>query len=161
MMLCATLSPTWAPRGMTARVAGSGRCPGGHSGGPGVSSVRELDLRRASKEPLRKKVEGQVLRKSLLGRLGLSGRVRGMSWEGLGRSWGDLGATLEAVRFRIVFLIDFERQKDAQREAFWEPKRSKNRSKNEVQIQERKSHLLESSWCDFGSISKVSWGQKC
>ena len=56
------------------------------------------------------------------GVLGLSGGVRGACWEGLGRSWGDLGATLEAVRFRIVFLIDFERQKGAQREAFWEPK---------------------------------------
>ena len=62
--------------------------------------------------------------------MGLSGGLRGASWEGLGRSWGDLGATLEAVRFRIVFLIDFERQKGAQREAFWEPKWSQNRSQN-------------------------------
>ena len=65
------------------------------------------------------------------GVLGLSGGVRGASWEGLGRSWGDLGATLEAVRFRIVFLIDFERQKGAQREAFGEPKWSQNRSQND------------------------------
>ena len=61
---------------------------------------------------------------------GLSGGVRGASWEGLGRSWGDLGATFKAVRFQIVFLIDFERQKGAQREAFGEPKWSQNQSKN-------------------------------
>ena len=53
------------------------------------------------------------VREASWGILGLSGGLRGASWEGLGRSWGDLGATLEAVRFRIVFLIDFERQKGA------------------------------------------------
>ena len=42
----------------------------------------------------------------------------GASWDGFGRSWGDLGATFGAVRFRIDFLIDFERDKGAQREAF-------------------------------------------
>ena len=68
------------------------------------------------------------------GLLGGPGGVRGASWERLGRSWGDLGATFKAVRFRIVFLIDFERQKGAQREAFGEPKRSQNRSQNEVEI---------------------------
>ena len=62
------------------------------------------------------------------GVLGLSGGVLGASWEGLGRSWGDLGAAFKAVRFRIVFLIDFGRQKCAQREAFWEPKCNPNRS---------------------------------
>ena len=41
---------------------------------------------------------------------------------GLGRSWGDLGATFQAVRFRIDFLIEFERQKGAKRDAFGEPK---------------------------------------
>ena len=76
----------------------------------------------------------QGVRKASWGVLGVSGRVRGASWEGLGRSWGDLGATFKAVRFRIVFLIDCERQKGAQREAFWEPKRSQNRSQNEVEI---------------------------
>ena len=65
------------------------------------------------------------------GVLGLSGGVRGASWEGLGRSWGDLGATFKAVRFRIDFLIDFERQKGAKREAFGEPKWSQNRSQND------------------------------
>ena len=63
--------------------------------------------------------------------LGLSGGVRGASWEGLGRSWSDLGAIFKAVRFRIDFLIDFERQKGAQREAFGEPKWSQNRSRND------------------------------
>ena len=64
------------------------------------------------------------------GVLELSGGVRGASWEGLGRSWGDLGATFKAVRFRIDFLIDFELQKGAKREAFGEPKWSQNRSQN-------------------------------
>ena len=66
--------------------------------------------------------------------LGLSGGVRGASWEGLGRSWGVLGATFKAVRFRIDFLIDFERQKGAKREAFGEPKWSQNRSKNDSKL---------------------------
>ena len=91
------------------------------------------------------------------GVLGLSGGVRGASWEGLGRSWGDLGATLEAVRFRIVFLIDFERQKGAQREAFWEPKWSQNRSQKDSKSKSIfKSEkipfktVLEPSWADLG-----------
>ena len=74
------------------------------------------------------------VREASWGVLGLSGGARGASWEGLGRSWGDLGATLEAVRFRIVFLIDFERQKGAQRDAFWEPKRRKKSIKKKVRI---------------------------
>ncbi len=74
------------------------------------------------------------VREASWGVLGVSGWVRGASWEGLGRSWGDLGATFKAVRFRIDFLIDFERQKGAKREAFGEAKWSKNRSKNEVEI---------------------------
>ena len=68
------------------------------------------------------------------GVLGLSGGVRGASWEGLGRSWGDLGATFKAVRFRIDFLIDFELQKGAKREAFGEPKWSQNRSQNDSKL---------------------------
>ena len=64
---------------------------------------------------------GAVLGGSWRGPGGLGG-VRGASWEGLGRSWGDLGATFGAVRFRIDFLIDFGREKGAQREAFGEPK---------------------------------------
>ena len=64
--------------------------------------------------------------------LGVSGGFRGASWEGLGRSWGVLGATFKAVRFRIDFLIDFERQKGAKREAFGEPKRNENRSQNDA-----------------------------
>ena len=63
--------------------------------------------------------------------LGLSGGVRGASWEGLGRSWGDLGATFQAVRFRIDFLIDFDRPKGANREALGEAKWSQNRSQND------------------------------
>ena len=79
----------------------------------------------------------------------------------LGTKLGGLGAAFGALRFFIICWSDLGSKKGAQKDAFWEPKRSKNRSKKEVQIQERKSHLLESSWCDFGSISDASWGQKC
>ena len=65
------------------------------------------------------------------GLFGGPGGVRRASWELLGRSWGDLGATFKAVRFRIVFLIDFECQKGAQREAFGEPEWSQNRPQND------------------------------
>ena len=78
----------------------------------------------------------------------------------LGAKLGGLGEAFEALRFLIIFWSDFGNKKGAQREAFWEPKRSKNRSKKEVKIQERKSRLLEASWCDFGSISNAAWGQK-
>ena len=45
-----------------------------------------------------------------------------------------LGATFGALGFLIIFLSDFGSKKGTQREAFWEPKRSKNQSKIEVQI---------------------------
>ena len=74
----------------------------------------------------------------------LLGSLLGASWEPLGASWGDLGpswgklcglgATFGALDFFIIFWSDFGSKKGAQREAFWEPKRSKNRSKKEVQI---------------------------
>ena len=101
------------------------------------------------------------VREASWGVLGLSGGLRGASWEGLGRSWGDLGVTLEAVRLRIVFLIDFERQKGAQREAFWEPKWSQNLSENDSKSKSIfKSEnipsrtVLETSWSRLGPI----WG---
>ena len=56
------------------------------------------------------------------------------------------------------FLIDFGRQKGAQREAFWEPKRSQNRSQNEVEISKRTSCVLEATWVDFGSFWEGLWG---
>ena len=68
------------------------------------------------------------------GLLGSSWVVLGWSCGGLGRSCGDLKATLRAVQFLIVFLIDFGRQKGAQREAFGEPKWHQNRSQNDVEI---------------------------
>ena len=52
----------------------------------------------------------------------------------LGAKFGGLGATFGALRCLIIFLCDFGAEKGAKREAFWEPKRSKNQSKNEVQI---------------------------
>ena len=59
--------------------------------------------------------------------LGALRALLGGSWGGLGRSWvgrswGDFGATCGAVQFSIDLLIDFGRQKGAQREAFGEPK---------------------------------------
>ena len=52
----------------------------------------------------------------------------------VGAKLGGLGATFGSLRFLIFFWIDFGSKKGAQREAFWEPKRSKNRLKKEVQI---------------------------
>ena len=101
------------------------------------------------------------------GVLGLSGGVRGASWEGLGRSWGDLGATFKAVRFRIDFLIDFERQKGAKRDAFGEPKWSQNRSQNDSKSKSIfKSEktlfktVLEPPWAHLAPFWVPSWAQK-
>ena len=66
------------------------------------------------------------VREASWGVLEVSGGVRGASWEDLGRSWADLVATFKAVRFQIDFLIDFDREKGAQREAFGEAKWSQN-----------------------------------
>ena len=52
----------------------------------------------------------------------------------LGVKLGGLGATFGALRFFMIFWSDFGSKKGAQREAFWEPKRRKNRSKNEVLV---------------------------
>ena len=52
----------------------------------------------------------------------------------LGAKLCGLGATFGALDFFMIFWSDFGSKKGAQREAFWEPKRSKNRSKKEVQI---------------------------
>ena len=76
-----------------------------------------------------------------LGFLGVSWEPLGSFLEPLGASWGDLGAklgglevTFGELRFFNFFWNDFGSKSGAQREAFWEPKRSKNRSKKEVQI---------------------------
>ena len=60
--------------------------------------------------------------------------------EPLGTIFGRLGAKLDgleatfgALGFLTIFWSDFGSKKGAQRDAFGEPKRSKNRSKNEVQ----------------------------
>ena len=121
----------------------------------------------------RKRLLGQMLRKSILGcpresgraswasgggpggLLGGPGGVRGASWERLGRSWGDLGATFKAVRFRIVFLIDFERQKGAQREAFGEPKWSQNRSQNNS----KSKSIFKSEKTPFKTVLGPSWSR--
>ena len=89
------------------------------------------------------------------GLLGGPGGVRGASWERLGRSWGDLGATFKAVRFRIVFLIDFERQKGAQREAFGEPKWSQNRSQNNS----KSKSIFKSEKIPFKTVLGPSWSR--
>ena len=73
--------------------------------------------------------------------LGVSGELLGSLLEPLGAILGrlgaklcGLGATFGALDFFMIFWNDFGSKKGAQREAFWEPKRSKNRSKKEVQI---------------------------
>jgi hypothetical protein len=85
----------------------------------------------------------------------LRGGVRGASWGGLGRSWGDLGPTFKAVHFPIVFLIDFERQKGAQREAFWEPKWSQNRSQNDS----KSKSIFKSEEIPFKTVLEPSWSR--
>ena len=68
---------------------------------------------------------------SLLGPLGcLLGPLGGH----LGASWGPLGASWKTLRRLLDFWVDFGSKKETQREAFWEPKRVKNRSEIEVQI---------------------------
>ena len=89
------------------------------------------------------------------GSWGSPGGVRGASWGSLGRSWGDLGVTFKAVRFRIVFLIDFERQKGAQREAFWEPKWSQNRSQNDS----KSKSIFKSEEIPFKTVLEPSWSR--
>jgi hypothetical protein len=120
-----------ASENVLGRPGGSGELLGASGGGPG--GVREASW----------------------GVLGHSGGLRGASWEGLGRSWGDLGATLEAVRFRIVFLIDLERQKGAQREAFWEPKWSQNRSQNNS----KSKSIFKSEKIPFKIVLGPSWSR--
>ena len=71
---------------------------------------------------------------------GLLGSLGGLL-KPLGAILGRLGAKLEwswatfgALYFFIMIWNDFGNKKGAQMEAFWEAKRSKNRSKIEVQI---------------------------
>ena len=52
----------------------------------------------------------------------------------LGAKLCGLGATLGALDFLMISLSEFGSKKGAQREAFWEPKWTKNRSKKDVQI---------------------------
>ena len=70
------------------------------------------------------------------------------SWESLGSVLEPLGAILGRLRAKLerfcvtfgalhvstIFWNDFGSKKDAQREAFWEAKQSKNQSKIELQI---------------------------
>ena len=120
-----------ASENVLGRPGGSGELLGASGGGPG--GVREASW----------------------GILGLSGGLRGASWEGLGRSWGDLGTILEAVRFRIVFLIDFERQKGAQREAFGEPKWTQNRSQNNS----KSRSIFKTEKIPFKTVLGPSWSR--
>ena len=90
---------------------------------------------------------------------GFLGAPLGTSWSlwgEIGMVWGDFWGIL----ILITFWNGFGSQKDAQRDALWEPKWSRNRSKIEVQILERKHHILEQAWIDLSSISEPSWGRK-
>ena len=95
------------------------------------------------------------------GRPGGSGRRLGGSWGcpggsggRLGRVLGALGATFKAVRFRIYFLIDFERQKGAKREAFGEPKWSQNRSQNDS----KSKSIFKNEKTLFKTVLGAPWG---
>ena len=68
------------------------------------------------------------------GSWGALGEVRGRLGTVLGATWSDLKGQLVARRGWIDFLIDFGREKGAQREPSWGVKRAQNRSKNEVEI---------------------------
>ena len=92
--------------------------------------------------------------------LGMLFGLLGSFLERLGAKLGWFGATFGTLQCLMISWSDFRSKKGTQREAFWEAKWSKNRSKIEVQIQERNSNLLESSWIDFGSIFKPSWDQQ-
>ena len=89
------------------------------------------------------------------GALGVSAGVRGASWESLGRSWGDLGTTFSAVGFRIDFLVDLERQKGAQREAFGQAKGSQNRSQNDS----KSKSIFKSEKIPFKTVLGPSWSR--
>ena len=51
-------------------------------------------------------------------------------------------------------------RKDAQREAFWEPKWNPNRTRIEVENEDEKKTLLGAPWIDFGSFWEATWGEK-
>ena len=70
--------------------------------------------------------------------LGGLGALLGGSWGGLGRSCGDLGSAFGAVKFLIDFLIDFGRQKGAQREAFWHQNGAKIDAKTRSKLKSEK-----------------------
>ena len=91
------------------------------------------------------------------------GALLGGSWGGLGRSCGDLKATLGAVQFLIVFLVDFGRQKGAQRGGIPGAKIDPNRSQNDfkfktifnsekVGLQKPLGAVLGRSWVILGVI---------
>ena len=72
----------------------------------------------------------------------------------LGASWGAPGTIFFEDEFLIVFLIDFDSEKGAQRGGFGEPKLVQNRSKNEDENRDEKKTLLGASWVDLGTF----WG---
>ena len=95
---------------------------------------------------------------------GLLGTLLGASWGDLGQSWDEIG--LSWGDFWDTSIIDdvfelFLQEKGCPKGCIWEAKTEQKSMKKKRRKFERKSHLLESSWCDFGSISKASWGQTC
>ena len=61
---------------------------------------------------------------------GLLGALLGASWGDLGPSWSEIGwswGDFLGTSIFVIFWSDFGNKKGAQREAIWEPKRSKNR----------------------------------
>ena len=68
--------------------------------------------------------------------------------EPLGANLGGLGATFGALGFLMIFLSDFGSKKGAQREAFWQPKRTENQSKKRCKFKSEKV----TSWSRLGPI---------
>ena len=96
--------------------------------------------------------------------LGLSWEPLGVSLGNLEPSWGELEAVVGGFGGTSIFDDFFEQfweQKESPKGSILGAKTEQKSIKKEVQIQERKGHLLESSWCDLGSISDASWGQTC
>ena len=70
----------------------------------------------------------------LEGSWGGRGVLLGRSWAVSGWLWAGVGAVLGTLGRSWVARVDFGSEKGAKREAFWEAKRSQNRSKIEVQF---------------------------
>ena len=84
--------------------------------------------------------------------LGGLGALLGRSWGGLGRSCGDLKATLGEVNFLIILLIDFGGEKGAKRVPKGRPLGSQNGTKIDPKTWSKFKREKVASWDRLGSI---------